>query len=118
MLCSSLRNYLDLDQYYWLYLPPITLNYNTTPQIVNQESTFYIMHSFAIHFPIDNKIIQHKLPDDIKQSIVQLQKVRDEISKRIKNAQNLKKKHYDKNHKIIYNFKDYLVLVESPFYYK
>jgi len=117
VLTGSLKNYLENgDQSKWSYfLPYITLAYNATPQTTTKYSPFYLMHGFEPTFPIDNKIIPENIPYQLKQSLIELNKIRDKIPQRVHEAQIIQKKYHDKIHTTVnYNIND-LVMVKFPF---
>lgn len=117
IITGSLKNYLeDNNQTKWsYYLPYITLAYNSTPQTTTKYSPFYLMHGFEPQFPIDNKIIPEDIPYQLKESLIELNKIRNKIPQRIHEAQIIQKKYHDKTHKAINYNTDDLVMVEFPF---
>lgn len=117
LITGSLKNYIkNGDQSKWSYfLPYITLAYNATPQTTTKYSPFYLMHGFEPTFPIDNKIIPENIPYLLKQSLIELNKIRDKIPQQVHKAQIIQKKYHDKTHTTIdYNIND-LVMVKFPF---
>jgi len=117
VLTGSLKNYIENgEQSIWSYfLPYITLAYNSTPQTTTKYSPFYLMHGFEPTFPIDNKIIPENIPYQLKQSLIELNKIRDKIPRRVHEAQIIQKKYHDKTHTTLnYNIND-LVMVKFPF---
>ncbi|KAE9534031.1 hypothetical protein AGLY_008767 [Aphis glycines] len=89
--------------------------YNATPQTTTKYSPFYLMHGFEPTFPIDNKIILENIPYQLKQSLIELNKIRDKIPQRVHEAQIIQKKYHEKTHTTVnYNIND-LVMVKFPF---
>jgi len=73
------------------------------------------MHGFEPIFPIDNKIIPENVPYYLKQSLIELNKIRNKIPQQIHKAQIIQKKYHDKTHTAInYNIND-LVMISFPF---
>jgi hypothetical protein len=73
------------------------------------------MLGFEPQFPLDNKIIPADIPFNLKESLKELNKIRDKIPQKIHEAQVTQKKYHDKTHKTInYKVND-LVMVRFPF---
>lgn len=117
IITGSLKNYSDdNNQTKWSYfLPYITLAYNSTPQTTTKYSPFYLMHGFEPQFPIDNKIIPEDIPYQLKESLIELNKIRDRIPQSIHEAQIIQKKYHDKKHTTMHFNVDDLVMVKFPF---
>lgn len=117
VICTALRNYIiNNNQSRWYYyLPYITLSYNATPHSGTKYSPFYLMHGFEPRFPIDNKIIPDNIPYNLKQSLIQLNNIRNTIPQINIKAQNNQKKYHDKSHKLIKYKTGDSVLIKFPF---
>jgi hypothetical protein len=117
VICTALRNYINNNNQsrWYYYLPYITLSYNVTPHSGKKYSLLYLMHGFEPRFPIDNKIIPEYLPYNLKQSLIELNKIRDTISQTNATVQSIRKKYHDKLHQIIKFDPGDQVLVKFPF---
>lgn len=117
VICTALRNYINNNNQsrWYYYLPYITLSYNATPHSGTKYSPFYLMHGFEPRFPIDNKIIPENLPFNLKQSLIELNKIRNTIPQINAKVQNIQKKYHDKLHQIIKYEPGDQVLIHFPF---